>query len=60
MPSRSSNMKPAEGSRENVRNSGDEDRGRGSNSGGISNRDLDRERRKQRDLPERGHSQSER
>jgi hypothetical protein len=60
MPNRASNMEPAEGSRENVRNSGNDDRSRGSsNTGGITNRPLDRERSEQRELPDRGRSQSD-
>lgn len=55
VPNRSSNMEEAEGSRENVRGS---DRSR--NSGGITNRSLDREQCEQEQLPERGRSQSER
>ena len=51
MPNRSSNMEPAEGSRETVRGS---DRG-----GGITNRGLDRERSEQQELPERGKSKDE-
>jgi len=67
MPNRQSNMEPAEGSRSTVRGSGSEDeRNRAehepsrSNSGGITNRPLDRERCEQENLPERGQSQSER
>jgi hypothetical protein len=52
MPNRSSNMEPAEGSRETVRNSGDQ-------GGGISNRSLDEELSRQQDLPPRGRSRSE-
>ena len=51
-PNRSSNMEPAEGSRENVRNRGDE-------GSGITNRGRDREMREQQELPERGRSKSE-
>ena len=51
MPNRSSNMEPAEGSRETIRNGG--------NQGGISNRGRDRERSEQQHLPERGKSQDE-
>lgn len=51
-PNRESNMEPAEGSRETVRDS--------QNRGGITNRPLDRERSEQEQLPERGESQSER
>ena len=69
MPTRSSNMEPAEGSRETVKNSGDlgtsSDRAmfdeRNSSSGsGITNRGLDREQSEQDSLPPRGQSQSER
>jgi hypothetical protein len=71
-PNRQSNMEPAEGSRGNASGS---ERGRGSsgdrsrmdsdsssrsNSGGITNRPLDRERCEQEQLPDRGESQSER
>jgi len=67
MPNRQSNMEPAEGSRSNVRGSGAEgernrpehESSRG-NSGGITNRPLDRELSEQDNLPERGQSQSER
>ena len=58
-PSRSSDREQAEGSRENVRNSESSGRGRG-NSGGISNRPLDREQSEQEELPERDRSDSER
>jgi len=74
MPNRQSNMEPAEGSRENSssgnerghgssgeRNRMDSDQSsRSSNSGGITNRPLDRERCEQEQLTERGRSQSER
>jgi hypothetical protein len=60
---RQSTMEPAEGSRENVENSGAEDRGSegksGNSGGGITNRGLDREIAEQEQLPDRGHSQSE-
>lgn len=70
MPNRASNMEKAEGSR----GSSSSERGRGSdsernrsesessrdNSGGITNRPLDRERCEQEQVPERGQSQSER
>ena|ERR1051325_9682249 len=96
MPTRSSNMEPAEGSRETIRDSGNDlgsssdramfdervserpeksndgrssgdgrmgstqsERG-SSNSGGITNRPLDREASEQQQLPERGRSKSER
>ena len=69
MPNRQSNMEPAEGSRTNSesgrgtggeRNRGErESPGRG-NSGGITNRPLDREQCEQEQLPERGEKQSER
>ena len=66
IPNRQSNMEPAEGSRGNSergmgtdgeRNSS---RSRSSNSGGITNRPLDRERCEQEQVPERGESKSER
>jgi hypothetical protein len=70
MPNRSSNMEPAEGSRENVRNSGDDlgtssdramfDERNSSSGGGITNRGRDREQAEQNQLPPRGRSQSER
>ena len=69
MPNRQSNMEQAEGSRENTelgqgsageRNRMDQDSSRNSNSGGITNRPLDRERCEQEQLPDRGQSQSER
>jgi hypothetical protein len=87
VPNRESEMEQAEGSRENIRNSGEgvtsrqspgskSERGRGSdgernrmdsdsssrssNSGGITNRPLDREQCEQQQLPDRGRSQSER
>ena len=89
MPNRSSNMEPAEGSRETVRNSGSDlgtssdramfdesmseageqadrgseqgrgesgERNSGSNSGGITNRELSREQSEQEQLPPRGQS----
>jgi hypothetical protein len=69
MPNRQSNMEPAEGSRGNSgergqgstgeRNNMDSEAPRSSNSGGITNRPLDRERCEQERLPERGQSQSE-
>ena len=49
MPNRSSNMEQAEGSRENVKSGN-----AGTNTGGITNRELDRERREQEQLPHRG------
>jgi hypothetical protein len=52
MPNRSSEMEQAEGSRETVRNSGDQ-------GGGITNRSLERELEEQRSVPERGRSQSD-
>jgi hypothetical protein len=61
-------MEPAEGSRNNSergsgadgeRNRMDES-SRRNNSGGITNRPLDRERCEQEQLPDRGQSQSER
>jgi hypothetical protein len=52
MPTRSSNMEPAEGSRETVR----DDINQG---GGITNRGRDREQSEQERLPERGRSQDE-
>ena len=66
-PNRQSNMEPAEGSRgnsergrgaEGERNRTDSGPSRSSNSGGISNRPLDRERCEQEQVPERGESQS--
>jgi hypothetical protein len=60
MPNRSSNMEPAEGSRENVMNRGERDRPSRDNAGGITNRPLDREQEEQDRLPDRGNSQSER
>jgi hypothetical protein len=69
MPNRQSNMEPAEGSRgnsergrgtEGERNRTDSGSSRRSNSGGITNRPLDRERCEQEQGPERGESQSER
>ena len=59
MPTRSSSMEQAEGSRENIVNSSDRD-GSNSNAGGISNRPLDQEQDEQEHLPERGRSKSER
>jgi hypothetical protein len=67
MPNRQSNMEQAEGSRETEsgrgpdgeRNKSDSE-SRGGNSGGITNRPLDRERCEQERLPERGQSQSDR
>ena len=69
MPTRSSNMEPAEGSRETVRESGKDlgtssDRAMyservSSNSGGITNRPLDREESEQEELPERGRTKSD-
>ena len=69
MPTRSLNMEPAEGSRETVRES-EKDLGTSSdramfservssNSGGITNRPLDREESEQEQLPERGRSKSD-
>jgi hypothetical protein len=65
MPNRQSNMEPAEGSRDTESERGsDGERNRSDsesrgNSGGITNRPLDRERCEQERLPERGQSQSE-
>lgn len=69
MPTRSSNMEPAGGSRESVRESGKDlgtssDRAMfservSSNSGGVTNRPLDREESEQEQLPKRGHSKSD-
>ena len=67
MPNRPSRMEQAEGSRtreneperDRERNRADTE-GSTRNSGGITNRPLDRERREQESLPERGQSQSER
>lgn len=52
MPNRASNMEPAEGSRDTSKDE--------RNSGGITNRPLDQEQHEQEQLPDRGHSQSER
>jgi hypothetical protein len=52
MPNLSSNMEPAEGSRETVRNRNDE-------GTGITNRGRDREMSEQQELPERGHTKDE-
>ena len=65
VPSRQSNMEQVERSRSSERGRGsDGERNRAesgqSNSGGITNRPLDRERCEQDNLPERGRSQSER
>jgi hypothetical protein len=65
MPNRSSNMEPAEGSRESVNNRSSESdsssQGPGTaHGGGISNRSLDRERCEQEQVPDRGESQSDR
>jgi hypothetical protein len=69
MPNRASNMEKAEGSRSTAesgrgssgeRNRTDSDSSRSSNSGGITNRPLDRERCEQEQVPDRGESQSER
>lgn len=71
MPNRASNMEPAEGSRENVRNDADDlgtssdramfdERNSSSGGGGITNRGRGREQAEQDQLPPRGHSQSER
>lgn len=49
LPNRSSNMEQAEGSRDTVKGSN-----AGKNTGGVTNRELDRERREQEHLPERG------
>jgi hypothetical protein len=68
MPNRASEMEQAEGSRESSedaqgsdaeRNRGDGGAPSSDNSGGITNRPLDRERCEQERLPERGQSQSE-
>ena len=71
-PDRSPNIESPEGPSENSstsergqgsdreRNSMDSDTPRRSNSGGISNRPLDRERCEQEQMPDRGQSQSER
>jgi len=68
-PNRQSNMEQAERSRDTNSESGrgadgernrmDNEPSRQDNSGGISNRPLDRERCEQEQLPERGKSQSE-
>ena len=69
MPTRSSNMEPAEGSRETVDKDGKDlgtssDRAMyservSSNAGGISNRPLDREESEQEQLPDRGRTKSD-
>jgi hypothetical protein len=70
-PNSPSNMDDAEASRKNSTGGGERGRGsniernradssRGGNSGGITNRPLDRERCEQEQIPERGDSQSER
>jgi len=69
MPNRQSNMEQAEGSRgsssergqgsSRERNRADSETPRTSNSGGITNRPLDREQCEQERIPERGQSQSE-
>jgi hypothetical protein len=70
IPSRSSHMEKAEGSREKMRGSGSSServsgsssgmtRG-SSDSGGISNRELSREECEQDQLPDRGRSDSDR
>jgi hypothetical protein len=69
IPARSSKTEPAEGSRETVREGGKDlgtssDRAMysdrvSSNSGGITNRPLDREESEQEQLPERGRSKSD-
>jgi len=51
MPSRASNMEPAEGSRETVQSGGE--------ASGITNRGLERERQEQEELPPRGRARSE-
>jgi len=70
MPTRQSDMGKTERSRntssergrgsDRERNRMDSESSRSSNSGGITNRPLDRERCEQEQLPERGQSQSER
>ena len=52
MPNRSSNMEPAEGSRETVRSNTEE-------GTGITNRGRDREMSEQQELPPRGHAKDE-
>ena len=69
IPTRSSNMEPAEGSRETVGESGKDlgtssDRAMfservSSNAGGVTNRPLDREKSEQEQLPGRGRSTSD-
>jgi hypothetical protein len=67
LPNRQSHMEKAEGSRESIERGGGaegernrtDSESRTSNSGGISNRPLDRERCEQEQVPERGQSQSE-
>jgi hypothetical protein len=68
IPNRQSNMEPAEGSRPANESARGDDTQRpqtadatgSEHSGGITNRSLDRERCEQEQLPDRGHSQSER
>ena len=69
VPNRQSNMDQAEGSRDRSergrgadgeRNRADSESSRSRNSGGITNRSLDRERSEQDLVPERGQGQSER
>ena len=66
-PNRASNMEQAEGSRGQEQRRGSQgeqntenNQGSRSNTGGITNRPLDREQSEQDNLPERGQSQSER
>ena len=71
MPTRSSNMEPAEGSRENAGESGadlgsssdramfDERVSGGQKGSGISNRPLGREEAEQEQLPGRGRAKSD-
>ena len=66
MPNRQSNMEQAEGSRGRSRSDAEGERNQASgdqsreNSGGITNRPLDREQSEQENLPERGQSREER
>jgi len=55
VPNRASRMEKAEGSREPFEHPDNR-----RNSGGITNRPLDREQCEQQQLPDRGHSQSDR
>ena len=54
-PNQAANKEPAEGSRENVDTGGDDDAGN-DDAGGISNRPLSEEARRQQNLPPRGEA----